>query len=53
VDKVKGKGKEKTSAEVPVVYDYHESSVHDVAVKADLMRGYEKFQVHCAMIPLP
>ncbi|KAJ7068862.1 hypothetical protein B0H15DRAFT_871867 [Mycena belliarum] len=45
VDKAKGKGKEKSSTEAPVLYDYHESSVHDVAVKADLMRGYEKFKL--------
>ncbi|KAJ7464604.1 hypothetical protein FB451DRAFT_1139020 [Mycena latifolia] len=45
VDKVKGKGKEKSNAEPPVLYDYHEFSVHDIAVKADIMRGYEKFKL--------
>ncbi|KAJ6534628.1 hypothetical protein DFH09DRAFT_1180184 [Mycena vulgaris] len=45
VEKPKGKGKEKTNAEPPVLYDYHEYSVHDVAVKADIMRGYEKFKL--------
>ncbi|KAJ7763534.1 hypothetical protein DFH07DRAFT_812389 [Mycena maculata] len=45
VDKAKGKGKEKNTAEVPVVYDYHESSVYDVALHADIMRGYEKFKL--------
>ncbi|KAJ7117611.1 hypothetical protein C8R44DRAFT_791120 [Mycena epipterygia] len=44
-DKVKGKGKEKNKEEPPVVYDYHEYSVHDVAVQADIMRGYEKFKL--------
>ncbi|KAF7370296.1 hypothetical protein MSAN_00660900 [Mycena sanguinolenta] len=41
-DKSKGKGKEKTQ---PLLYDYHEHSVHDVAVRADIMRGYEKFKL--------
>ncbi|KAJ7698968.1 hypothetical protein B0H17DRAFT_1257950 [Mycena rosella] len=43
----KGKGKEKSNAnaEAPVLYDYHEYSVHDIAVKADIMRGYDKFKL--------
>ncbi|KAJ7625555.1 hypothetical protein FB45DRAFT_1060234 [Roridomyces roridus] len=45
VDKGKGKGKEKNKAEQPVVYDYHEFSVHDVALQTDIMRGYEKFKL--------
>ncbi|KAJ7906037.1 hypothetical protein B0H13DRAFT_2021931 [Mycena leptocephala] len=44
-DKAKGKGKEKTKGEQPLLYDYHEHSVHDVAVQVDLMRGYEKFKL--------
>ncbi|KAJ7509822.1 hypothetical protein B0H11DRAFT_1258604 [Mycena galericulata] len=44
-NKAKGKGKEKNKVEAPVVYDYHESSVHDVALQADIMRGYEKFKL--------
>ncbi|KAJ7250515.1 hypothetical protein B0H12DRAFT_664091 [Mycena haematopus] len=44
-DKSKGKGKEKTKGEQPLLYDYHEHSVHDVAVHADIMRGYEKFKL--------
>ncbi|KAJ7655676.1 hypothetical protein DFH06DRAFT_992542 [Mycena polygramma] len=45
VDKAKGKGKEKTKGEQTLLYDYHEYSVHDVAVHADIMRGYEKFKL--------
>ncbi|KAJ7800560.1 hypothetical protein B0H14DRAFT_2898766 [Mycena olivaceomarginata] len=44
-DKSKGKGKEKTKGEQPLLYDYHEHSVHDVAVQADIIRGYEKFKL--------
>jgi hypothetical protein len=40
----KGKGKEK-STEISVACDYHESSVHDTALKADIMRAYERFKV--------
>ncbi|KAJ7108871.1 hypothetical protein C8R43DRAFT_1043786 [Mycena crocata] len=47
VDKGKGKGKEKekSKGELSVLYDYHEHSVYDVAVQADIMRGYEKFKL--------
>ncbi|KAJ6581937.1 hypothetical protein B0H19DRAFT_1217852 [Mycena capillaripes] len=45
VDKSKGKGKEKTKGEQSLLYDYHEYSVHDVAVQEDIMRGYEKFKL--------
>ncbi|KAK7056380.1 hypothetical protein VNI00_002934 [Paramarasmius palmivorus] len=40
--KGKGKGKEKESV---VVYDYSDASVHDLALKADIMRGYERFKL--------
>ncbi|KAF7326912.1 hypothetical protein MVEN_02585100 [Mycena venus] len=44
-DKSKGKGKDKSKGEQPLLYDYHEHSVHDVAVQADIIRGYEKFKL--------
>ena len=28
-----------------VVYDYHEGSVHDVALRAQVLQGYEEFKV--------
>jgi hypothetical protein len=31
--------------EQPIVYDYHDASVHDVALRADILRGYEQFKV--------
>ncbi|EEB90537.1 hypothetical protein MPER_11241 [Moniliophthora perniciosa FA553] len=40
--KPKGKGKEKE----PIVgYDYSDASVHDLALKADIMKGYEHFKL--------
>ncbi|KAJ6620615.1 hypothetical protein B0H10DRAFT_2163467 [Mycena sp. CBHHK59/15] len=49
VDKAKGKGKEKDKTKAdkapPVLYDYHEYSVHDVSVQTDIMRGYERFKL--------
>ncbi|KAJ7289118.1 hypothetical protein C8J57DRAFT_1706037 [Mycena rebaudengoi] len=47
--KPKGKEKEKPKAAdaqpAPVVYDYHEYSVHDEAVQTDILRGYERFKL--------
>ncbi|THV05574.1 hypothetical protein K435DRAFT_773740 [Dendrothele bispora CBS 962.96] len=47
--KVKGKEKEKMKGKEKdqsgVVYDYSDASVHDVALRADIMRGYEKFKL--------
>ena len=49
--KLKGKEREKERDErgkdkdVPV-YDYEDSSVHDGALKEDIMRGYERFKVY-------
>lgn len=35
----------KTAAPQEVVYDYHDSSVHDLALRARILRGYESFKV--------
>ncbi|KAI0334536.1 hypothetical protein GY45DRAFT_1343283 [Cubamyces sp. BRFM 1775] len=44
--KGKSKGKEKEQALRPtVLYDYHDGSVHDEAVRAHFQRGYEGFKV--------
>ncbi|KAF9269141.1 hypothetical protein L218DRAFT_422502 [Marasmius fiardii PR-910] len=40
----KGKGNEK-QREIPVTYDYSDASVHDMALRADLMKGYERFKL--------
>ncbi|KAF7309999.1 hypothetical protein MIND_00372700 [Mycena indigotica] len=46
VDKGKSKVKDKNgAAEPPVVYDYEDYSVHDIALQVDIMRGYEKFKL--------
>jgi hypothetical protein len=29
------------------IYDYHEGSVYDVALRLDILRGYERFKVSC------
>ncbi|KAF7308281.1 hypothetical protein HMN09_00676100 [Mycena chlorophos] len=46
----KGKGKEKetgktAAGEPPVLFDHHEHSVHDLALQADIVRGYDKFKL--------
>ncbi|KAI9511389.1 hypothetical protein F5148DRAFT_1146839 [Russula earlei] len=47
----KGKGKAASKAadkgkhEGDVVYDYHEGSVHDVALRAQVLQGYEEFKL--------
>ncbi|KAH9967124.1 hypothetical protein BC827DRAFT_1171687 [Russula dissimulans] len=48
----KGKGKVGSKAadkgkngESNVVYDYHEGSVHDLALRAQVMQGYEEFKL--------
>ena len=38
----KGKGKESQQP----TYDYLDGLVHDVALKAELLKGYEQFKVH-------
>jgi hypothetical protein len=42
VAKAANKGKNEESN---VVYDYDEGSVHDVALRAQVLRGYEEFKV--------
>ncbi|GJE91164.1 hypothetical protein PsYK624_073130 [Phanerochaete sordida] len=43
------KGKGKSSAKAPatqeVVYDYHDSSVNDLALRSRVLRGYEQFKL--------
>ena len=46
--KAADKGK---NAESSVVYDYHDGSVHDFALRAQILRGYEEFKV-CGGIAL-
>jgi len=48
----KGKGKAGPKAtdkgkdgEDNVVYDYHENSVHDLALRAQVLQGYDEFKV--------
>ncbi|KAG7094044.1 hypothetical protein E1B28_007665 [Marasmius oreades] len=40
----KGRGNEKQK-EPAISYDYSDASVHDLALKADLMKGYEHFKL--------
>ncbi|KAG6811705.1 hypothetical protein H0H92_006212 [Tricholoma furcatifolium] len=40
----KGKGKEIDSDNAPL-YDYQEGSIHDIALRADILRGYEEFKL--------
>ncbi len=42
---VRGKGK--GSKQNTVVYDYRDSSIHDRALRVQLLRGYEAFKVCC------
>ncbi|KAG5649611.1 hypothetical protein H0H81_002856 [Sphagnurus paluster] len=41
----KGKEKERESPETTIVFDYQEGSVHDLALRADILRGYEQFKL--------
>lgn len=52
VDKAKVKGKEKAKGKEveDVAYDYHEGSVHDLALRADIMQGYEQFKVSVVVV---
>ncbi|KAF9499338.1 hypothetical protein BDN71DRAFT_1384028 [Pleurotus eryngii] len=48
--KAKGKEKDKPKAQEkgkdpPSFYEYDDSSVHDLALKADIQRGYERFKL--------
>ncbi|KDQ27067.1 hypothetical protein PLEOSDRAFT_1077815 [Pleurotus ostreatus PC15] len=48
--KAKGKEKDKPKAQEkgkdpPSLYEYDDSSVHDLALKADIQRGYERFKL--------
>ncbi|TFK39855.1 hypothetical protein BDQ12DRAFT_681350 [Crucibulum laeve] len=53
VAKAKGKGKEKPKApekgkesnDIGPIYDYDDGSVHDIALRGDLLRAYEKFKL--------
>ena len=45
----KGKKPEPAKQEPP--FDYHEGSVHDVALKAHLQRAYELFKVFPSVVP--
>ena len=53
---IKGKSKDKGKSgakpadkgkdgENSAVYDYHDGSVHDLALRAQILRGYEEFKV--------
>jgi hypothetical protein len=33
------------NCESSVVYDYHDGSVHDLALRSQILRGYEEFKV--------
>jgi len=57
-EKSKGKGKEKADTsgkkkgdteakgkEIPVANDFHDDSIHDLAVRANILSGYEQFKV--------
>ncbi|OCH87382.1 hypothetical protein OBBRIDRAFT_796262 [Obba rivulosa] len=43
----KGKGKDKPSTSKPdaISYDYHDASVHDIAIREHILRGYEHFKL--------
>jgi len=52
--RLKGKEREKERGkdkDVPV-YDYEDGSVHDGALKEDIMRGYERFKVYVVFLLL-
>ena len=44
-NKGKGKAKDSTTAKPEVVYDYQDGSLHDLALRTHLLRGYELFKV--------
>ena len=44
-DKGKSGAKAIDKGESSVVYDYHDASVHDLALRAQVLRGYEEFKV--------
>lgn len=52
--KAKSRAKEKEKSKFPETgekdpsqptYDYHEGSIHDIALRQDILRGYERFKV--------
>lgn len=44
--KVKGKAVAKEAAvKQELIYDYHDGSVNDLALKTQIMKGYEQFKV--------
>lgn len=52
--KARGKTKEREKLKTPEIgkkdpskptYDYHEGSIHDVALRQDILRGYERFKL--------
>ncbi|KAK0189008.1 hypothetical protein F5146DRAFT_1057555 [Armillaria mellea] len=45
VGRSKGKQKAKTGKDVALVCDYHDSSVDDIFLRADIRRGYEQFKL--------
>lgn len=56
LDKGKGKGKQNSKdkakekeTEPPLAYDYHDGSVHDSALRAHILRGYERFKVRLSI----
>ena len=59
---VKGQAKERDKPKTPDSgkemdsskpnYDYHEGSIHDVSLRQDVSRGYERFKV-CRRPPSP
>ncbi|KAH9039374.1 hypothetical protein EDB85DRAFT_1930231 [Lactarius pseudohatsudake] len=44
-DKGKSGAKAGKNGESSVVYDYHDASVHDLALRAQVLRGYEEFKL--------
>lgn len=43
-DKGKGKAKEEEQNQIPQL-EYHDSTLHDFAIRTHLLRGYEQFKV--------
>lgn len=43
--KGKGKAKETSGQDAPLSPEYHDNSLHDSAIRAHLLRGYEAFKV--------
>ena len=48
-DKGKGKAKEEDQSQV-LQLEYHDGSLHDSAIRAHLLRGYEQFKVGLILV---